>query len=100
MSGLTLDGSHVAAGCLSVTATMGATLDSSSAIFGFNVTGVALEGGHEFMMEETWIAAYFWNSPGKVRLSGAAWFIWAAVRVPEGPSRGSVCRMVMIAHVN
>lgn len=52
-SGVTLDGSHVAAGCLSITATMGATLDSSSAIFGFNVTGVALNGGHEFMMSET-----------------------------------------------
>ena len=38
MSGLTLDGAHVAAGCLQITATMGATLDASSAIFGFRTT--------------------------------------------------------------
>ena len=65
MSGLTLDGSHVAAGCLSIAATMGATLDASSAIFGFVKTGVLLEGGHEAMISETWVAAYFWSDPKK-----------------------------------
>lgn len=58
MSGLTLDGSHVARGCLLVAATMGATLDSSSAVFGFVAVGVELAGGHEFMLAETWIAQY------------------------------------------
>ena len=65
MSGLTVDGSHVAAGCVNVMTTMGATLDSSSAMFGFNQTGVLVSGGHEFMMTETWVAAYFWNQPEK-----------------------------------
>jgi hypothetical protein len=65
MSGLTLDGSHIAAGCLKISATMGATLDSSSAIFGFVSTGVLLEGGHESMIAETWVAAYFWSDPRK-----------------------------------
>lgn len=65
MSGLTVDGSHVAAGCISITAAMGATIDSSSAIFGFTQNGIALFGGHETMITETWVAAYFWDSPYK-----------------------------------
>lgn len=44
---------------------MGATLDASSAIFGFNQTGILLQGGHETMISETWVAAYFWSSPMK-----------------------------------
>ena len=67
MSGLTLDGSHVAAGCLHIAATMGATLDSSSAIFGFVKNGILLDGGHESMISETWVAAYFWSDPLKER---------------------------------
>jgi hypothetical protein len=70
MSGLTLDGSHVAAGCLLITATMGATLDSSSAIFGFTKAGILLAGGHETMITETWVAAYFWDSPKKEAADG------------------------------
>jgi hypothetical protein len=65
MSGLTLDGSHVAEGCLRISATMGATLDASSAVFGFVVNGILLDGGHESMISETWVAAYFWSSPLK-----------------------------------
>lgn len=65
MSGLTLDGSHVAAGCLKIAATMGATLDASSAVFGFVSTGILLAGGHETMISETWVAAYFWSDPKK-----------------------------------
>jgi hypothetical protein len=65
LSGLTLDGSHAAAGCLLISSTMGATLDSSSAIFGFNQTGIHIQGGHEVMVSETWVAAYPWSSPFK-----------------------------------
>ena len=65
LSGLTLDGAHVAAGCLRITATMGATLDSSSAVFGFNETGILLQGGHESMISETWVAAFFWSEREK-----------------------------------
>jgi len=65
MSGLTLDASHVAAGCLLITATMGATLDASSACFGFTQIGIHIAGGHETMVSETWVAAYFWDSPSK-----------------------------------
>ena len=65
MSGLTVDASHVAAGCVKISSTMGATLDSSSAIFGFTDNGVLLDGGHETMISETWVAAYFWSQPQK-----------------------------------
>ena len=65
LAGLTLDGGHVAAGCLRITATMGATLDSSSAVFGFNQTGILLQGGHEAMISETWVAAFFWSQKEK-----------------------------------
>jgi hypothetical protein len=64
---LTLDGSHVAPSCVAIEATMGATLDSSSAVFGFTSSGVLLQGGHESMVEETWVAAYFWSDPKKER---------------------------------
>jgi hypothetical protein len=57
----------VAAGCISIAATMGATLDASSAIFGFAQTGILLAGGHEAMITETWVAAYFWSDPKKER---------------------------------
>jgi hypothetical protein len=67
MSGLTVDGSHVAAGCVRISATMGATLDASSAVFGFVSTGILLAGGHEAMVMETWVAAYFWSDPKKER---------------------------------
>jgi hypothetical protein len=67
MSGLTVDGSLVAAGCISIAATMGATLDASSAIFGFAQTGILLAGGHEAEISETWVAAYFWSDPKKER---------------------------------
>jgi len=67
LSGLTLDAGHVAQGCLSITATMGATLDSSSAIFGFTGVGILLRGGHESMISETWVAAYFWSEKEKER---------------------------------
>lgn len=67
LSGLTIDGGHVAAGALAINSTMGATLDASSAIFGFVDCGIALNGGHEAMITETWVAAYFWDSPLKAR---------------------------------
>lgn len=65
--GVTIDGSHVAAACLTISATMGSVLDSSSAIFGFRETGIALDGGHEAMISDTWVAAYFWSDPLKER---------------------------------
>ena len=34
-----------------MSSTMGATLDSSSAIFGFNSVGVGIYGGHEMMIQ-------------------------------------------------
>lgn len=63
--GVTLDGSHVASACLTIASTMGSVLDSSSAVFGFRDVGVALDGGHEGMISDTWVAAYFWSSPFK-----------------------------------
>jgi hypothetical protein len=50
-----------AAGALAINSTMGATLDASSAVFGFERCGIALNGGHEAMVSETWVAAYFWS---------------------------------------
>jgi hypothetical protein len=62
-----VDGSHVAAGAIRISSTMGATVDSSSAVFGFTESGITLEGGHESMVSETWVAAYFWSQPDKER---------------------------------
>ena len=56
MSGLTIDASHIATGSLRISNTMGATLDASSAIFGFTTNGIAIAGGHETMISETWVA--------------------------------------------
>jgi len=67
LSGLTIDGGHVAAGALAINSTMGATLDASSAVFGFERCGIALYGGHEAMISETWVAAFFWSDPLKAR---------------------------------
>jgi hypothetical protein len=61
LSGLTIDGRHLAAGALAINSTMGATLDASSAVFGFERCGIALNGGHEAMVSETWVAAFFWS---------------------------------------
>ena len=65
LSGLVVDGGHIAAGCIAINSTMGATLDSSSAVFGFSGCGIAINGGHETMVEETWVAAYFWSDKNK-----------------------------------
>jgi hypothetical protein len=67
LSGLTVDGRHVAETAIAINATMGATLDASSAVFGFTGCGIVVSGGHEAMITETWVAAYFWSDPLKAR---------------------------------
>jgi hypothetical protein len=65
LQGLLLDGSHIAAGCVSISATMGANLGPQNYFIGFTTAGIALNGGHESMIHETWLAAYPWDSPEK-----------------------------------
>ena len=67
LSGLTVDGRHIAETAIAINSTMGATLDASSAVFGFNGCGIALNGGHEAMVTETWVAAYFWSDALKAK---------------------------------
>ncbi len=50
MRAVTIDASHIASACLTISSTMGSVLDGSSAIFGFNVVGIELAGGHEAMV--------------------------------------------------
>lgn len=63
--GVTFDGAHVAGACLSIYATMGAVVDSSSVVLGFVRVGIELVGGHEGMISDTWLAAYPWSSKFK-----------------------------------
>lgn len=61
--GVTFDGQHIAGTLLEIVATMGAVVDSSSVFLNFVLNGIVLQGGHETMISDTWIAAYPWSSP-------------------------------------
>ena len=49
-----LDGSHVAAGGLLISTTMGANVGPDIFVVGFALNGIAVEGGHEVMLHEAW----------------------------------------------
>ena len=61
LSELFLDASHVAAGGLSVSKTMGLTLGPSAFVYGFTDTGIRVDSGHEIMILEVWVAEYYWD---------------------------------------
>jgi hypothetical protein len=57
---LFLDASHVASGGLSISKTMGVTV-SSAFVYGFVDAGIRVDGGHEAMILEAWVAEYYWD---------------------------------------
>lgn len=64
-TGILFDGSHVAAGSLLVTATMGTVVGPMTYHTGFVVAGVQLDGGHETMITQSWFCEYFWGDKRK-----------------------------------
>ena len=57
---LFFDLSHVAAGGVKVSMTMGTTV-SNSFFIGFNQAGIMVDQGHETMVSECWLAEYYWS---------------------------------------
>lgn len=56
------DSSHVAAGGVFVSHVMGTTI--GPAFFtGYHQAGILVDGGHEVMITETWLAEYYWSEP-------------------------------------
>eukprot|EP01052_Picozoa_sp_SAG31_P000616 SAG31_NODE_17_length_35773_cov_25.999271_41_plen_200_part_00 len=55
------DASHVAAGGVHVSKTMGTTLGPSVFFTGFTSSGVQIDGGHECMIQEAWFAECEWS---------------------------------------
>ena len=60
---LFLDGGHVASGGIHVYNTMGVTIGPNAFIIGFVDAGIRVDGGHEAMISEVWVAQHFWNEP-------------------------------------
>ena len=58
---LFLDASHVAAGGILSQATMGTTVGPSCFFIGFNDAGLRVDGGHETILSESWLAEYYWS---------------------------------------
>eukprot|EP00047_Mylnosiga_fluctuans_P009251 m.10672 g.10672 ORF g.10672 m.10672 type:complete len:477 (+) comp2543_c0_seq1:149-1579(+) len=56
------DAAHVAAGGFYIAHAMGATVGPAFFI-GFNQAGVRIDGGHETMVVDTWLAEYYWSEP-------------------------------------
>ncbi len=50
-----LDGSNRAAGCIQVNSVMGTTIGPGSYLLNFTAFGVQINGGHEVMIDRTWI---------------------------------------------
>ena len=61
LSEMMFDASHVAAGGVSVSKTMGTTIGPSVFFTGFTVAGVALNSGHECMILQGWFAECEWS---------------------------------------
>jgi hypothetical protein len=64
-----LDAAHVAAGGVVVYSTMGTTIGPSAFFIGFNQAGVRVEGGHETIVSDAWLAEYYWSDHDKVNSS-------------------------------
>ena len=56
-----LDAAHVAAGGVVVYHTMGTTVGPSAFLVGFNQAGVRVDGGHETIVSDSWMAEYYWS---------------------------------------
>jgi hypothetical protein len=55
------DASHVAAGGVHVTKTMGTTIGPSVFFHGFKEAGVRIDGGHEVMIQQAWFCECEWS---------------------------------------
>ena len=60
ISDIFLDASHIAAGGIQVSKTMGTTI-TNSFMTAFNVAGVLIDQGHETMISKCWVAEYYWS---------------------------------------
>lgn len=64
LSEMMFDAMHVAAGGVRVAKVMGTTLGPSVFFTGFNQVGVRIDGGHEVMLSEAWLAECYWSNNG------------------------------------
>lgn len=76
-----VDAGHVARGGISVSNTMGCTIGPATFVYGFVDTGIRVDGGHEIMILEAWVAEYYWWVPIEV-----------VVRPSSHPGRARGCR--------
>jgi hypothetical protein len=65
LSGLFLDASQVALGCINATGLFGGVIGPQ--IYAFNFTGVGIEvlSGHEVTVMQTWVGEYWWSDKRK-----------------------------------
>lgn len=61
-SEMLFDAAHVAAGGLNIAKAMGATVGPSAFFIGFRKQGIRIDGGHEVMVVETWLAECYWSN--------------------------------------
>ena len=61
LESLFLDASHVAAGGVLSQSTMGTTVGPSCFFIGFNDAGLRVDGGHETILSQSWLAEYYWS---------------------------------------
>lgn len=65
--GLFLDGSHVASG-IQINSVMGTTVGPQTYLLNFTVVGIEVNGGHEVMIDQTWLGEtnfdYNYSAPG------------------------------------
>ena len=64
-----VDAMHVAKGCIEVNSTMGGSLGPDLFLYGFREGGLTLNGGHEMMLHESWLAAYYYDDRRKTNSS-------------------------------
>jgi hypothetical protein len=61
LESLFVDGGHKATGCVRIDKTMGTTFGPSAFCTGFSEVGIRINGGHETMVIESWLASYYWG---------------------------------------
>ena len=64
VSEMMLDGQQRAMGCLQISSTMGAVLQSNFYL-GFTAIGIAVDGGHEVQILNSWLGQYLYSDPRK-----------------------------------
>eukprot|EP00927_Polykrikos_kofoidii_P005009 TRINITY_DN11991_c0_g1_i4.p1 TRINITY_DN11991_c0_g1~~TRINITY_DN11991_c0_g1_i4.p1 ORF type:complete len:550 (-),score=51.88 TRINITY_DN11991_c0_g1_i4:106-1755(-) len=72
LNGVFVDGGHKAAGCVRIDKTMGTTFGPSAFCTGFSEVGIRINGGHETMVVDSWVAAYYWGEHPSGKFPSAA----------------------------